>query len=108
MYLDFLVEIPVVQGKITRRRKGDTTYINFEYGRIYDPDKQYNTPLRSTIGKQDEADDTKMFPNQNFFQHFPDVDLPQGKGLAQMKALLEAFATSSKSFAETMKFLKGK
>ena len=106
MYFDFLVEIPDEQGKITRRKKGATTYINYEYGRVYDPKKQYNTPLRSTIGKQDEADDTKMWPNQNFLQHFPDVELPQAKGLAQRKGLLEAFAKSSKSYAETMKFLK--
>ena len=108
MYLGFLVEIPTVPGKITRRGKGGTIYINYEYDRVYDPEKKYNIPLRSTIGKQDEVDDTKMFPNQNFLQYFPDVDLPQGKGLAQRKALLEAFATSSKSFAETMKFLKEK
>ena len=68
--------------------------------------KQYNTPLRSTIGKQDQADDTKMYPNQNFLQHFRDVDLIQGKRSAQRKALLEAFAASSKTYAETMKFLK--
>jgi hypothetical protein len=80
MYLDFLVKIPDVQGKITRREKGDTTYINYEYGRVYHP-KKYNTPLRSTIGKQDETDDTKMCPNQNFLQHFPDIELPQEKGL---------------------------
>jgi hypothetical protein len=89
MYLDFLVEIPDVQGKITRREKGGTTYINYEYGRVYDPRKQYNTPLRSTIGKQDETDDTKMCPNQNFLQHFPDIELPQEKGLAPRSSCLK-------------------
>lgn len=89
MYLDFLVEIPDVQGKITRRNIRGTTYINYEYGRLYDPEKQYNTPLRSTIGKQDGTDDTKMFPNQNFLQHFPDVELPQEKGLARRSSCLK-------------------
>ena len=89
MYLDFLIEIPDVQGKITRRKKGGTTYINYEYGRVYDPKKQYNTPLRSTIGKQDETDDTKMCPNQNFLQHFPDIGLPQEKGLALRSSCLK-------------------
>jgi len=60
-----------VQGKVTRRKKGGTSYINYEYGRVYDPEKRYNTPLRSTNGKQDETDDTKMCPNQNFLQYFP-------------------------------------
>jgi len=89
MYLDFLVEIPDVQGKITRRKIRGTTYINYEYGRLYDPEKQYNTPLRSTIGKQDETDDMKMWPNQNFLQHFPDIGLPQEKGLVRRSSCLK-------------------
>ncbi len=89
MYLDFLVEIPDVKGKITRREKGGTTYINYEYGRVYDPGKQYNTPLRATIGKQDGTDAAKMRPNQNFLRYFPDVELPQEKGLAQRSSCLK-------------------
>ena len=89
MYLDFLVEIPDVQGKITRRNVKGTTYINYEYGRLYDPGKQYNTPLRSTIGKLSETDDTRMWPNQNFLQHFPDIELPQEKGLALRSTCLK-------------------
>lgn len=29
MYLDFLVEVPAVKGKITRKKKGNNTYINY-------------------------------------------------------------------------------
>ena len=83
------VEIPDIQGKITRRKKGGATYINYEYGRLYDPEKQYNTPLRSTIGKQSENDDAQMWPNQNFLQYFPDVALPQEKGLAPRSSCLK-------------------
>ena len=89
MYLDFLVEIPDVKGKITRRNVKGTTYINYEYGRLYDPGKQYNTPLRTTIGKLSETDDTRMWPNQNFLQHFPDIELPQEKGLALRSTCLK-------------------
>ena len=79
MYLDFLVGIPDVPGKITRRKKGGAIYINYEYGRDYDPKRKFNIPLRATIGKQDENDTTKMCPNQNFLKHFPDAELPQEK-----------------------------
>ena len=34
MYLDFLVKIPFVQGKITRRKKKDAVYVEYEYDRI--------------------------------------------------------------------------
>ena len=49
MYLDFLVKIPFVQGKITRRKKKDVVYIEFEYDRIYDPVRKYTFPKRVTM-----------------------------------------------------------
>jgi len=59
MYLDFLVKIPFVQGKITRRKKKDVVYIEYEYDRIYDPVRQYTFPKRVTIGKLSELPETK-------------------------------------------------
>ena len=76
MYLDFLVEVPTVKGKITRKKKGSNTYINYEYARIYDPDRKFNIPQRVTIGKESKADSSMMQPNQNFLTYFPEVDLP--------------------------------
>ena len=40
MYLDCKVGIPNVVGKISRFRKGKATYIRFEVGRKYLPDKK--------------------------------------------------------------------
>lgn len=79
MYLDFLVKIPDAPGKLVRVRKKDTIYIDYEYDRIYDKEKQYTTPKRSTIGKLSKADDTMMQPNQNFLKFFPDAELPEEK-----------------------------
>ena len=43
MYLDYLVDVPKVKGKITFRSKGNARYVYYEYDRIYDPDKKvYN------------------------------------------------------------------
>ena len=79
MYLDFLVKIPDVAGKITRRKKGDSIYIEYEYNRIYDPKRQFTIARRSTIGKQSKADPVMMQPNQNFLKYFPDAELPEEK-----------------------------
>ena len=70
MYLDFLVKIPFVQGKITRRKKKDAVYVEYEYDRIYDPVRQYTFPKRVTIGKLSETDPELMQPNQNFLKIF--------------------------------------
>jgi len=51
MYYDFLVKIPENTGKITVNRRGDTTYIEYTYARKYVPEKKYNVPQRTTIGK---------------------------------------------------------
>lgn len=79
MYLDFLVKIPEAPGKITFRKKGDATYVEFEYDRTYDPGRQFTTVKRSTIGKQSKADPTMMQPNQNFLKYFPDAQFPEEK-----------------------------
>lgn len=76
MYLDFLVEVPKVAGKITRKTKNGITYINYEYGREYDPERRFNIPKRVTIGKESKEDSSRMQPNQNYLTYFPEVELP--------------------------------
>lgn len=51
MYLKSRVKIPDVHGKLTRLRRGDITYIKYEYNRYYDPEKKYTYPQRVTIGE---------------------------------------------------------
>lgn len=79
MYLDYLIDIPNVKGKITYRKKGNATYVYYEYDRIYDPSKQYTTVKRSTIGKLSADDPTKMRPNEKFKKYFPEVETPEEK-----------------------------
>ena len=79
MYLDFLVKVPSVQGKITTKAKGGTVYVNYEIGREYYPDRKYTIPKRVTIGKLSKADRTMMVPNQSFLTYFPETELPEEK-----------------------------
>ena len=46
MYLDFLVKVPTVKGKITRRKKSNVVYIEYEYDRVYDSSRKYTFPKR--------------------------------------------------------------
>ena len=92
MYLDFLVKIPFVQGKITRRKKKDVVYIEYEYDRIYDPIRQYTFPKRVTIGKLSETDPELMHPNQNFLKYFPDAELPETKNRTSRSSCLRVGA----------------
>lgn len=79
MYLDFLVKLPDAPGKLVKVKKGDTTYIDYEYDRTYDKTAKYTRPRRSTIGKLSKDDPAVMQPNQNFLKFFPDAELPEIK-----------------------------
>jgi len=92
MYLDFLIKIPDVPGKIAWQRKGGTVYVDYEYAREYLPKKQYTIPRRATIGKQSKEDPTMMRPNQNFLLHFPDTELPEEKSGEVRSSCLRAGA----------------
>ena len=74
MYYNFLVQVPV-KSKIVRQVKNGVTYIDYEHSRVYDKDKKYTRPKRSTIGKQSPNDPTLMWPNENYTKFFSDDQL---------------------------------
>ena len=90
MYLDSLVKVPEVKGKITYRTKGNTVYVEYESGRVYLPEKRYTTVTRKTIGKLTDADRLVMQPNENFLKFFPDTVLPEEKDRSQRSCALRA------------------
>lgn len=77
MYLDCVVEIPDLPGKISRFKKGNTTYIRYVDGRKYNPEKKYNVPNHKIIGKLLEDNPTRMIPNENFKKYLGDIELPE-------------------------------
>ena len=90
MYLDALVKVPEAKGKITYRTKGGTTYVEYESGRIYVPEKKYTTVSRKTIGKLTDADEGIMLPNENFLKFFPETRLPEEKDLQVFSVVMKA------------------
>ena len=76
MYLNTTVKIPEMKGKIISKKKGETTYILYQYGSEYHPDKQYAVPLRTIVGKVSPADSSLRFPNEKFQVYFPDTEIP--------------------------------
>ncbi len=75
MYLKALVDIPNLTGKIVTQKKKDSTYIFYEYDRVYDPVRKFNVPKRAVIGKLSPDDESKMYPNPNFLKYFPAVQI---------------------------------
>ena len=88
MYLEALVKVPDVKGKITFRTKGGTTYVEYECNRVYYPDRKYTTVSRKTIGKLADADKQIMQPNENFLKYFPETALPEEKDRASRSCAL--------------------
>lgn len=76
MYFNTTVKIPELKGKIISKKKGNTTYILYQYGSEYKPEKQYAVPLRAIVGKVSPSDASLMFPNEKFQDYFPDAEIP--------------------------------
>ena len=68
--LQFAVNIPIEKGKIITKKKGHTTYVLYQYGQIYKPDKKYAVPQRTIIGKVKPNAPTTMYPNERFRNTF--------------------------------------
>lgn len=77
MYFNTTVKIPEIKGKIITKKKGATTYILYQYGNEYNPEKQYSVPLRVIVGKACVDNPSLMFPNEKFQIYFPDTQLPE-------------------------------
>jgi hypothetical protein len=92
MFYDFKVKIPDDKGKIFHQPRGKTTYINYEYDRVYKPEKKYNIPKRTTIGKRCEDDSEMMYPNPNYLKYFPDAELPDAYSPAGRSSCLRVGA----------------
>jgi len=75
MYFDSTVKIPDEKGKIIFRKKGKATYILYQYGQQYYPERQYVIPKRAIIGKVDPKTPDRMFPNERFQEFFPSVQI---------------------------------
>lgn len=89
MYLNTTVRIPEIKGKIITKKKGGTTYILYQYGSEYNPEKQYAVPLRAIVGKVSPSDATLMFPNEKFQTYFPDAEVPEELPLAYRSCCLK-------------------
>lgn len=77
MYYDYTVKIPPVRGKIITKKKGDATYVLFQYSQKYNADKKYAVPQRAIIGKIHTDDPSVMYPNEKFQDYFPEITLPE-------------------------------
>ena len=89
MYLNTTVRIPEIKGKIITKKKGGTTYILYQYGSEYNPEKRYAVPLRTIVGKVSPSDAALMFPNEKFQVYFPDVEIPEELPLAYRSCCLK-------------------
>ncbi len=99
MYYNFTVDIPVAKGKVCRQTAKSGTYILYIKGRRYDKDKKHTIPDRLPIGKLNYENPQKMYPNDAFFEYFPDAVLPEIS--AAERSLITANAACRKEANES-------
>lgn len=79
MYLGCTVKIPDTAGNTTVKTINGVPYVYYEYARVYDKVKKYNTPKRTCIGKLVPDQPGFMYPNEKFLKYFPRELLPSEK-----------------------------
>ena len=71
MFRKYTVPVPSVPGRIRGKKNGNgSRYVEYKVGRKYNREKKYNVPVRKTIGLIDDEDETRMYPNDNYFVFF--------------------------------------
>lgn len=90
MYLNTAIPIPVVTGKISRQKTPSGTYVHYILERVYDPKKKHTVPKRVIIGRVCPDNDKNMFPNERFFEYFPNTPLPELREEAKRCTTLKA------------------
>ena len=71
MFINWPVKVPEVPGKITFKKRNGDSYVQFETGRRYCPDRKYTLVDRKVIGVQIPAKPEYMLPNENYIRLFP-------------------------------------
>ena len=67
--------VPIPEDKRVVIRKGKS--VEYETDRIYSPEKQNTRVTRRVIGKVDPVNPGRMFPNEMYFQLFPENEVPE-------------------------------
>lgn len=81
MLKNFTVPIPVLKGKIYKRKArlrdgSSVTYIEFEKSRTYSRERKNTSTKRTTIGRTDPENEGMMFPNDNYYRYIDDPVYP--------------------------------
>ena len=67
--------VPIPEDKLVVIRKGER--VEYEIDRIYLPEEQNTRVKRKVIGKVDPVQPGRMFPNEFYFELFPDNEVPE-------------------------------
>jgi len=69
------VTVPIPEDKLVVIRKGER--VEYEIDRTYLPEEQNTRVKRKVIGKVDPVQPGRMFPNEFYFELFPDNEVPE-------------------------------
>ena len=67
--------VPIPQDRLAVIRKGKS--VEYETDRTYSPETKNTRVVRRVIGKVDPVNPGRMFPNETYFQLFPENEVPE-------------------------------
>ena len=67
--------VPIPEDRLAVIRRGKS--VEYETDRIYSPETKNTRVVRRVIGKVDPVNPGRMFPNETYFQLFPENEVPE-------------------------------
>ena len=67
--------VPIPEDRLAVIRKGKS--VEYETDRIYSPETKNTRVVRRVIGRVDPVNPGRMFPNETYFQLFPENEVPE-------------------------------
>lgn len=77
MLFDHIVKIPSETRKVVFQKRKDVAYVLYEVDRVYVPERKLTLPKRVTVGKRCPDNPEMMWPNEKYYELFPNEPMPE-------------------------------
>lgn len=89
MLFDHIVKIPSETRKVVFQKRKDVAYVLYEVDRVYVPERKLTLPKRVTVGKRCPDNPEMMWPNEKYYELFPNEPMPETDDVSPRSSCLK-------------------
>ena len=89
MLFDHTVKIHSETRKVVFQKRKDVAYVLYEVDRVYVPERKLTLPKRVTVGKRCPDNPEMMWPNEKYYELFPNEPMPENDEVTPRSSCLK-------------------